>query len=115
MLEGYYLKRWEWYLREVSESLENRRTFDDADFDRRLRQWMLAWSEGQEPYATEPSGDSVTVAGRLWKKYQGSFKPDTVSLCTDKPVTCSHVLPGHAARLANDGWSQNTDAYWANE
>jgi len=45
------------------------------------------------------------LATRLWKKYHGAFKPNAVSLTTDKPVTCSHALPGHAARRANDGWS----------
>jgi alpha-N-acetylglucosaminidase len=30
MLSGYYLKRWEWYLREVGESLNNKQSFDDV-------------------------------------------------------------------------------------
>jgi hypothetical protein len=115
MLSGYYLKRWEWYLREVSESLKNKQSFDDAGFGRKLRQWMVEWSDGQETYPTEPSGDSVAVAGRLWKKYHEAFKPNAASLTTGKPVTCSHALPGHAARLANDGWSNNTNAYWATD
>jgi alpha-N-acetylglucosaminidase len=115
MLSGYYLKRWEWYLREVSESLKNKQSFDDAGFSRKLRQWMVEWSDGQETYPTEPSGDSVAVAKRLWKKYHEAFKPNATSLTTDKPVTCSHALPGHAACLANDGWSNNTNAYWATD
>ncbi len=76
MLSGYYLKRWQWYLREVSESLKNEQSFDDAQFSRKLRQWMVEWSDGQETYPTEPSGDSVAVARRLWKKYREAFKPN---------------------------------------
>ena len=115
MLSGYYLKRWEWYLCEVRDSLKNKQSFDDAEFGRKLRQWMAEWSDGQEAYPTEPSGNSVVVARRLWKKYHEAFKPNAVSLTTDKPVTCSHALPGHAANLANDGWSNNTNAYWATD
>jgi alpha-N-acetylglucosaminidase len=76
MLNGYYLKRWEWYLSEVSESLKNEQAFDDAEFNRKLRQWMVEWSDGQETYPTEPSGDSVAVARRLWKKYHEALKPN---------------------------------------
>jgi len=115
MLSGYYLKRWEWYLSEVSESLKNKSAFDDDEFSQKLRQWMAEWSDGQETYPTEPSGDSVVVAGRLWKKYHEAFKPNAASLTTGKPVTCSHALAGHPAHLANDGWSNNTNAFWATD
>lgn len=115
MLSGYYLKRWEWFLRELSDSLKKQRPVDEAEFDRKLRAWMAAWSDGQETYPTEPRGSSVAVARRLWKKYREAFKPNATSLTTGKPVTCSHALPGHAAHLANDGWRNNTNAYWATD
>ena len=115
MVTGYYLKRWAWYLDAVGESLDKGEVFDTAGFDRDLRQWMAAWSNGQETYPTEPRGDSVAVARRLWKTYQDDFKPNAVSLTTGKPATCSHALPGHGAGLANDGWSNSTDAYWATD
>jgi hypothetical protein len=115
MVTGYYLKRWEWYLDTVGESLAEGKPFDSAGFDQALRQWMVEWSNGQETYPVEPRGDSVAVARRLWKKYQASFKPNAVSLTTGKPVTCSHALPGHAAHLANDGWRSHTDSYWATD
>jgi len=58
---------------------------------------------------------SCSLAKRLWNKYHESFKPNANSLTTGKPVTCSHALPGHPARLANDGWSNDTNAYWATD
>jgi len=99
----------------VGDSLAEGKPFDQAGFDQDLRQWMVKWSKGQETYPVAPSGDSVAVARRLWKKYQDGFKPNVNSLTTHKPVTCSHALPGHAAHLANDGWSNNTDSYWATD
>ena len=42
-------------------------------------------------------------------------KPNAVSLTTGKPSTCSHALPSYPAGLANDGFSNNTDRYWATD
>ena len=45
--------------------------------------------------------------------YHSTF--NAVSLTTGKPVTCSFALPPHPARLANDGRSDSTQAYWATD
>ncbi|UCG58473.1 MAG: alpha-N-acetylglucosaminidase C-terminal domain-containing protein [Phycisphaerales bacterium] len=115
MLAGYYLKRWQRCLDEAGESLTSGKTFDEAAFNQKLRRWMVKWSGGQETYPAEPSGDSVAVARRLWKKYQEAFKPNAVSLTTGKPTTCSHSLPSYPAHLANDGRSNDTNGYWATD
>lgn len=115
MLTGYYLKRCEWYLGEVGESLAGGEPFDEEAFGRKLRQWMVKWSDGQETYPTQPSGDSVAVARQLWKEYQEALRPNAPSLTTGKPATCSHALPGYPAHLANDGQSDSTNSYWATD
>jgi hypothetical protein len=74
---------------------------------------MASWSDGRETYPTTPRGDSEEVARRLWARYADGFEPDSASLTTGKPVTCSTALPGYPARLANDGFANNTDRYWA--
>lgn len=115
LLNGYYLKRWERFLDESAQALRDNKPFDSKAFNERLRPWMTAWSDQRETYPTEPRGDSVVVARRLWKKYQKAFEPDMISLTTGKPVTCSHALPPYPAPLANDGWSRNTDQFWATD
>jgi len=42
-------------------------------------------------------------------------KPNAVSLTTGKRATCSHALPSHPAKLANDGRSNDTGSYWATD
>ena len=42
-------------------------------------------------------------------------KPNAVSLTTGKPATCSHALPPHPAKMANDGRSNDVDNYWATD
>jgi len=71
--------------------------------------------------------DGVDVAARQPQKKRWDFptvvalykaaqpKPNALSLTTGKPTTCSFALPPHPARLANDGHSDNTDAYWATD
>ncbi len=53
--------------------------------------------------------------------YEGSnppavwTRPNALSLTTHKPVTCSTALPAHPAALANDGYANDTDNYWATD
>ncbi|MDY0168911.1 MAG: alpha-N-acetylglucosaminidase TIM-barrel domain-containing protein [Thermoguttaceae bacterium] len=115
LISGYYRPRWERFFEALADSLRNGEPFEDLAFRASLRPWMAAWSDGQETYPTEPRGDSVAVARRLWDKYADAFQPNAVSLTTGKPATCSHALPQHSAHLANDGWSDSTDAYWATD
>ncbi len=115
MINGFYLKRWEWLLREEAEALANKRPMDAEAFHQKLWQWELDWADQQETYPTVPHGDSVAVAATLWAKYGDAFKPDALSLTTGKPVLCSIALPSYPAHMANDGYANNTDRYWAME
>ena len=53
--------------------------------------------------------------------YEGSnppavwTRPNALSLTTHKPVTRSTALPAHPAALANDGYANDTDIYWATD
>jgi alpha-N-acetylglucosaminidase len=115
MIAGYYLQRWQPYLEAAAASLKNGKPFDEAEFGRKLRTWMAAWSDARETYPTEPRGDSVAVARRLLEKYAAAFQPEATSLTTGKPATCSHALPPYPAHLANDGRSRNPDRFWATD
>lgn len=74
MLNGYYLKRWELFLREFGESLKGDKPFDDTAFQVRLRKWIADWSDQQETYPTQPQGDSIAVAKQLWAKYEKQLR-----------------------------------------
>jgi alpha-N-acetylglucosaminidase len=115
MLDGYYGKRWSLYLAQLARSLRENEPLDGDAFGKTLREWMVQWSDSRETYPTETRGDSVAVSKALWQKYRDAFKPNAVSLTTGKPATCSHALASYPAHLANDGWSNNTDAFWATD
>jgi len=58
--------------------------------------------------------DFPTVVA-LYEETAEWLKPDSVSLSTAKPATCSHALGGYPARLANDGFAGSTASYWATD
>ena len=94
MLTGYYAPRWQRYLDAAAESLRSGQPFDEAKMKQELLQWTARWADRSETFPTQPRGDSVAVARKLWAKYAESFKPepvepDAVSLTTGKPATCS--------------------------
>jgi len=115
MLSGFYGKRWMSLALHGFIALEEESGFDSEKYDELIRQWEGEWADEQDTYPTKPQGDSVEVAARLWESYGEAFSPDCPSLTTGKPVAYSHALPPYPARLANDGRSRSTNAYWATD
>jgi alpha-N-acetylglucosaminidase len=118
MLSGYYAPRWTRFLDAATGALRRHEPFDEKQFNQELLQWSAQWADRREVFPTQPRGDSLAVARKLWAKYSGEFKTeavesDAVSLTTGKPVTCSGALPQYPARLANDGNRSDTRSFWA--
>ncbi|MCF7973552.1 MAG: alpha-N-acetylglucosaminidase C-terminal domain-containing protein [Phycisphaerae bacterium] len=115
LISGYYHARWKRYLDEIGQALKADKPFDEATFQRELRPWMVDWSDAKETYQSEPTGDSLAQAKKLWKTYGNAFQPESLSLTTDKPTSCSGVWSASVSGLANDGYAGNTDQYWATD
>lgn len=120
LLDGYYAPRWKRFFDADAESLNRREPLDPAKFNEALLPWTAQWSSRHETYPTEPRGDSIAVARKLWAKYADALDPRTItpdvkSLTTGKPSTCSSALPPYPAALANDGIRSDTDRYWATD
>jgi len=115
LLTGFYLPRWEMFLKRLDAALAEGKAFDAVAWEQAVRDWEVQWGRQTEGYADRPSGDAVALAGELWKKYAPCFAPDAASLTTGKPVTCSAALPEYPAALANDGRKNDTGQYWATD
>lgn len=120
MLNGYYAPRWKRFLDAALASLRDNKPLDSKQYNAELLKWTAQWSDRRESFPTEPRGDSIAVARKLWAKYADEFKPepvtqDAVSLTTGKPTTCSSAISQYPARLANDGVRSDTDRYWATD
>ncbi|MCP4782568.1 MAG: hypothetical protein GY903_03470 [Fuerstiella sp.] len=68
---------------------------------------------GKEPklYAN-PTIRAMCLKGTLTRD-GNEFKPDSASLTTGKPVTCSTEIAEYPANFANDGRADDTNRFWA--
>jgi len=69
LLTGFYLPRWEIFLKRLDAACEEGKAFDADRFGADVREWEDKWTHQSQDYPAQPVGDSVFVAGRLWAKY----------------------------------------------
>ena len=68
---------------------------------------------GKEPKLhANPTIRTMCIQGTLTPSGD-AFKPDSVSLTTGKPVSCSTAIAQYPAHLANDGCAKDTNRFWA--
>lgn len=115
MLAWFYLPRWEMFFKRLDAALADGKPFEAKACEDALRDWEVQWTKQSEAYPATTAGDAVAVSRKLWPQYAPCFAPDSVSLTTGKPATCSASLPEYPACLANDGRKKNTNAHWATD
>ncbi len=69
MLTGFYLPRWELFLKRLDEALAAGKKLDADAFEHEITGWEEQWTHATEEYPAEPTGDSVKTARKLWDKY----------------------------------------------
>ncbi len=74
---GFYLPRWQQFLQRLDAALQVGTPFDAERFEKDIRDWEAAWTRGKESYPDKPSGDTISVARRLWEKYGALVLPGT--------------------------------------
>lgn len=111
LVTGFYAKRWEIFFRHQQESLDGGKPFDQKACHAEIFRFENDWCNARETYPTQPAGDSLAIARRLYEKY----RPRPIEhLALGKPATCSFALPGMDANLANDG-VVDTKSYWGTD
>jgi hypothetical protein len=117
MVRSFYLPRWKIFLHTLDVALAEGKPVDEAKLESELRDFDLAWTEAVDPWPAEARGDPVEIARALWETRgrRVAHEPDSPSLTTGKPVTCSAFLPPHTPQRANDGRTLSSDRYWATD
>ncbi|MFH1743610.1 MAG: alpha-N-acetylglucosaminidase [bacterium] len=69
LLTGFYLPRWEMFLKQLGDTLAKDEPLDEAGFERNIQLWEENWTHQTENYPSEVNGDTIAVARRLHEKY----------------------------------------------
>ncbi len=67
---GYYARRWEIFIDEVVQSVEEDRAFDEQGYLDREISFEREWESGREKYSALPVGSSLQIATGLMEKYR---------------------------------------------
>jgi alpha-N-acetylglucosaminidase len=71
MFTGYFLPRWEAFFKDLNAALDRAKPFDRDPFATASCAWEQQWSRATTPaFRTEPVGDPVATARRLWAKWR---------------------------------------------
>ncbi len=70
LTESFYNPRWEMFIHDVVEAVENEVPFDEKVFFDRVTAFEINWADGTEKHASEPVGNSVEIAKELTVKYR---------------------------------------------
>lgn len=70
LLGDFYRVRWNIFFDELAVALKDKRSFDNSKYLQREMEWETRWVNLNNNYSTEPKGDTVEIAKRLYDKYK---------------------------------------------
>ncbi|RJP34142.1 MAG: alpha-N-acetylglucosaminidase [Candidatus Omnitrophota bacterium] len=73
LISEFYRNRWKLFFDQLEQSLPERKDFDNDAFTQMIQMWENAWTRRHDSYPDQPSGDSVDIAIRLFKKYRSEL------------------------------------------
>jgi alpha-N-acetylglucosaminidase len=69
LIKGFYKPRWQMFLTALNESLKDNKPFDNNAFEEKIKNWEWSWVNAHNSYKSEPTGDAVAVAQKMYSKY----------------------------------------------
>lgn len=59
------------FLDELGESLKDNKPFDGKAFEEKVKDWEWGWVNAHNSYKSQPTGDAVSTAEKMYNKYYG--------------------------------------------
>jgi alpha-N-acetylglucosaminidase len=69
LLDDYYKQRWALFFNHIEEGLARNGSPSLRGVENKLMEWEWEWINSPKTYPTEPKGDEIEIATRLYKKY----------------------------------------------
>lgn len=76
LMTDFYKVRWERYFIAMEKSMTDGNEFDVTAFDKEIAQWEWKWVNTQKNFPVGASGNSISVAKELYKKYRKQMQID---------------------------------------
>ena len=74
LINGFYKVRWERFFKQAATALNEGKSIDKEAFNKSISAWEWQWVNTQKAYPVKAKGNSVIVAGKLYKKYRPLMK-----------------------------------------
>jgi len=69
MVKDFYLPRWEIFFDQVLKDLQQKKDVDQVVVNQRVDESDRKWVDNHKHYPNVPTGDTYTIAKRIWDKY----------------------------------------------
>jgi alpha-N-acetylglucosaminidase len=69
LISGYYRKRWEMFIYDVTAAIRQKRDFNDKEFIEKATTFEWMWTQQTDSYPSVKQGDSIGIATELLLKY----------------------------------------------
>jgi alpha-N-acetylglucosaminidase len=74
LIKGFYKPRWEMFFAGLNESLADGKGFDSYAFENKVKDFEWAWVNKHDAYADKLTGNAVTVAKKMFGKYEAKVE-----------------------------------------
>ncbi len=74
LIADFYLKRWNYFLDELIQSLESNQPLDEKKIIGHLQNWEEEWTRNTKPFPSKPTGEPVRISKTMYQKYHEKIK-----------------------------------------
>ncbi len=78
LTKTFYKKRWELFINDVIQSVEDNKEFNEKAFYDKVTQFEWKWTQGKERYNDKPDGSAVNISKELIKKYRNNLEKESI-------------------------------------
>jgi alpha-N-acetylglucosaminidase len=70
LIADFYLPRWQWFIKELKNSLDNKKPFNENVTNLNILKWENDWTNKRNLFPVKPKGDYLKISRKMWNKYE---------------------------------------------
>ncbi|MBS1934664.1 MAG: alpha-N-acetylglucosaminidase [Bacteroidetes bacterium] len=76
LIKRFYKPRWEQFFIYMKKKMLNGGRMETTDFEKSIKEWEWNWVNSRDTYSSEPTGNSMGIVNRLYKKYTSQIEKE---------------------------------------